>query len=546
MKNKILFCLFIFLTSQKFSFAQISGDSIVCAGYTYNYSVNIPGAVSYNWTLPSGWYNLTGQGTSSISATCNVSEGNICAEGFDINSNSLGIQCITTEWGNGGASGWDLFPSSFYYCSGQPRDVHWMILPNGSGSTGCPNGCGSGTQVQNIIYGLYDSSFPYPQFIAEIDGSWIQMPPVIATYQAFYVDISAGNNFPDAVEISGGCGAASNNNTSSSNEVFPALPTFTQFPDPACIGDTVVITQTQMNITNVSWSINFGAVFISQPDTEQYVVVANSLGASIYYYGFDEMYFCNTGGGYTLNMCTTPAASFSAVSDSLCPGTCTDFINGSINALTNEWIFPGSTTSTSSDANPSSICYNTPGSYDVTLIITNAQGSDTLVLPGYITVFPTPQSQNIIQSGDTLISLQGYLTYQWYLNGNTIAGATNYFYVAIQNGNYSVVASDSNLCEVEAVLTNVIASVNSSSSELFSLAPNPVKDALVISFPYTAGSMKFEIFNLPGESIFKTSSIENSGKYFIDVQFLPAGIYILEGNTEKGETSSGRARFIKE
>jgi len=428
---------------------QISGDSIVCSGYTYNYSASIPGAVTYNWTLPTGWYGLTGQGTSSISATCNVNTGNICVEGFDANSISVGTQCINTQWGNGGAAGWDIWPSSFYYCSGQDRPVHFMIIPDTTGSGSCPGGCGSGTQIPNLIYGLYDSSIPYPQFVAEVDGSWITMPPVTTTYHVHYVDTSAGSDFPDAVIISGGCGAAAINNTVTSNEVTPWPPQFIQSPDPACIGDTVLITQTETTISNVSWSV-FGGNILSYPNPEQILIVVTSSNPQISYDGFDQNYFCNTSGGYPLNMCSNPSAAFNALSNPICPGSCTDFNNLSFSATSYEWIFPGANPSSSTDVNPANICYNIPGSYDVTLIASNSQGTDTLVVTNYITVYPLPPSQNIILISDTLVANTGFVSYQWYYNAVIIAGATEFFYVPNQDGDYTVISVDSNGCMTDA------------------------------------------------------------------------------------------------
>ena len=74
-----------------------------------------------------------------------------------------------------------------------------------------------------------------------------------------------------------------------------------------------------------------------------------------------------------------PVASFEA-SAFLCPGTCTEFINTSSNAVSYQWFFPGATPLSSTDANPINICYNVPGTYDVTLIASNPISSDTLLI----------------------------------------------------------------------------------------------------------------------------------------------------------------------
>lgn len=51
-----------------------------------------------------------------------------------------------------------------------------------------------------------------------------------------------------------------------------------------------------------------------------------------------------------------------------------------------QWTFEGATPNTISVQNPNNITYSAIGTYDVTLIATNSFGSDTLVIPDYITV----------------------------------------------------------------------------------------------------------------------------------------------------------------
>src|SRR4030095_411091 len=85
------------------------------------------------------------------------------------------------------------------------------------------------------------------------------------------------------------------------------------------------------------------------------------------------------------------AVSFGAATTQLCQKFCTGFTDSSTNNPQSwQWLFPGGTPSSSTDQNPSQICYQVPGVYDVTLITTNASGSDTLTLIDYITVYQTP------------------------------------------------------------------------------------------------------------------------------------------------------------
>jgi PKD repeat protein len=82
-----------------------------------------------------------------------------------------------------------------------------------------------------------------------------------------------------------------------------------------------------------------------------------------------------------------PEANFAANFTSISPFGSINFSDLSTNTPTAwSWSFPGGSPSTSSVQNPSGIVYGTPGTYSVTLIASNAFGSDTLTLSNYITV----------------------------------------------------------------------------------------------------------------------------------------------------------------
>lgn len=243
---------------------------------------------------------------------------------------------------------------------------------------------------------------------------------------------------------------------------------------------------------------------------------------------------------------TAPLALFTAPHH-ICPGTCTDFTNLSINATSYIWNFSGANPSVSIDANPVNICYNTPGSYDVQLIATNSVTSDTLTLVNYITVYPYPPPQGIVQTGDTLSANQGAVSYQWYQDGNIIPGATEYFYVATGSGNYNIVATDANGCEVEAAIFDVIASLQPALfSPQFFLFPNPARHELEFRNLElkTGAEISIMIYDVMGGKINSFLRSWNSGNpNAIDVSNLAPGIYTLELKTSG---HSIRSRFIKQ
>lgn len=83
---------------------------------------------------------------------------------------------------------------------------------------------------------------------------------------------------------------------------------------------------------------------------------------------------------------SAPVADFSASITSVCAGQTVSFINNSTNcSSTFAWSFPGGTPSASSATSPV-ITYNTPGTYSVTLTVTNPGGTDTKTINNYISV----------------------------------------------------------------------------------------------------------------------------------------------------------------
>ena len=152
--------------------------------------------------------------------------------------------------------------------------------------------------------------------------------------------------------------------------------------------------------------------------------------------------------------------------------------------------------------------------------------SDTLTLNNYVTVYPYPAPQGISQSGDTLFANQGAVTYQWYYNGNSIAGATDYFYVAQASGSYNVVCTDVNDCEVEAVIFDVMAGVSEGGwkSDAVSIMPNPFTGEIKIS---AAGQL--QLFDNLGQKVLELKITDKNIP--VDLSFLPKGIFMMQFET---------------
>ncbi|MBL0329122.1 MAG: T9SS type A sorting domain-containing protein [Bacteroidetes bacterium] len=98
-----------------------------------------------------------------------------------------------------------------------------------------------------------------------------------------------------------------------------------------------------------------------------------------------------------------PFANFAGDTLSGCPGFNVQFYDSTMNAPTAwSWSFPGGTPSTSNLQNPV-VTYNTPGLYNnVTLVVTNAFGTDSVTKYSYIAVSPAVKPTITLSKNDTI------------------------------------------------------------------------------------------------------------------------------------------------
>ncbi|RPH28430.1 MAG: PKD domain-containing protein [Bacteroidales bacterium] len=119
-----------------------------------------------------------------------------------------------------------------------------------------------------------------------------------------------------------------------------------------------------------------------------------------------------------------PVAEFIANVTNITTGATVQFADKSTNSPTSwTWTFQGGTPSTSTSQNPA-VIYSTPGTYNVTLLVSNSAGNNSITKTGYITV-----------SGTSYCSSKGNnSTYEWiaqvkigaFLNSSAAAGYTDF------------------------------------------------------------------------------------------------------------------------
>jgi PKD repeat protein len=233
-----------------------------------------------------------------------------------------------------------------------------------------------------------------------------------------------------------------------------------------------------------------------------------------------------------------PVSAFLPSDTVLCEKFCIDFTDQSLNnPVSWQWIFEGGNPSTSSDQNPTTICYETPGTFDVTLITTNANGiSDTLTLNNYITVNANPFAPTITQSGNTLTSSSAP-SYQWYLNGYLIPGATDQNYTITQAGLYTVEVSNENGCKSQSSFKAYLVGIESLTGDngIF-IFPNPSEGSFVLECTdeMMSGSLKIEVLNSIGQQVFSSEEQMTSSSFKKEMNLgqLAEGIYFIEVKTD--------------
>jgi PKD repeat protein len=108
-----------------------------------------------------------------------------------------------------------------------------------------------------------------------------------------------------------------------------------------------------------------------------------------------------------------------------------------------QWTFEGGDPNTSTDRNPK-VVYNTPGSFDVTLTVTNAIGSATITLPDYIVVSEEGLCRDFTNflPGFTpsILPLSSFGSYTGYLTGHNSASTTAFSEFFINNCGYKYVS----------------------------------------------------------------------------------------------------------
>jgi len=145
-----------------------------------------------------------------------------------------------------------------------------------------------------------------------------------------------------------------------------------------------------------------------------------------------------------------------------------------------------------------------------------------------ITVQPPPAAPVITIAGTELISTVAS-SYQWFLNGTAIPGATEQEWTPVANGNYSVQVSDANGCSTLGLPVYYgTVGVAEGFASAVRIYPQPVRDQLTLEGLRMNASAR--IFDMQGAMVWQ-GTVTAGPVSTLDLAALASGAYTLELST---------------
>jgi hypothetical protein len=137
-----------------------------------------------------------------------------------------------------------------------------------------------------------------------------------------------------------------------------------------------------------------------------------------------------------------------------------------------------------------------------------------------------------------VLSCGTFSSYQWFLNGTAIAGATNATYTPTQNGTYTVQITNSSGCSSTSAgfLVNTIEVQTIPNIEQITISPNPSNDRVTIQIKLeNAENIEVCLTDMNGR-LLKTWTFENSLSIHqsVDLTNMNSGLYLVKIMTPKG------------
>jgi len=262
-------------------------------------------------------------------------------------------------------------------------------------------------------------------------------------------------------------------------------------------------------------------------DTISQITISPTL-TSTYYLTAISSVGCSTTDSIIVKVNPLPNAN-AGTSKVICSGDSTTIGAAAVTGNSYSWVSsPIGFTSTEAGSSPTPTITSTYILTETT-IATGCSKTDSVI----ITVNPLPTTPTITLSGDTLTS-SAKSGNQWYRDSVIIRGATNQQYVATENGNYSVMITDSNGCSATSASVNyILTGIEGGVDDLqLSIYPNPFTNQTTISGKTSENSaFSLSVYDVTGRLITSENNISHPAgvfSYTFDPSQYGCGIYIVK------------------
>jgi PKD repeat protein len=313
------------------------------------------------------------------------------------------------------------------------------------------------------------------------------------------------------------------------------------------------------------------ASFTTEQDANTLSFTNNSQNATAYLWDFGNgvtstevcpSYTFNQAGEYTVSLtafssCDTvqtstqisiagaPTATFTSNPAEGCAPLDVSFTNTSVGEVSSvTWLFPGGSPAFSNENNPT-INYNEPGNYDVTLIVSNAAGVDSLRLANHIEVGQAPVADFDFTIDGLNVSLSDASSeadeIEWYIAAlDTSSTASTLTITFPEAGTYDIQLTATNACGPVTVVETL--NFGQAPNANFSFIPSGAcEEAFVLFSDASTGTVETYNWEFPGGTPATSTEAnptifyENAGLYTVSLSVegpLGASEIVREGAIE--------------
>lgn len=246
---------------------------------------------------------------------------------------------------------------------------------------------------------------------------------------------------------------------------------------------------------------------------------------------------CASSSTFRLNITALPVATFSYTPASYCTTGGTARATLPTGSTAGTFSAPaGLSLNTISGA--VTLAASTAGTYTVTNMVPGRNGCPAATATSTITVDPRPAQPGLTFAGGVLSTpvVTGH-TYQYFLNGNAIAGATSATFTPLQSGPYTVLITSAAGCPspLSAPVTVTVTATRTGEAA-FALAvfPTPTTGQLMLQLNGSHSTTALCISNALGQVVWTGTLPATDSAQELNLSALAPGVYVLRATALAG------------